>query len=278
MSESTKTEPEELQSFDIGLMSGLLDPKHVRNIGPAIWLYVWCIRRMTRIDEASRLGYVLGGQPITYETIKTELGLPWRTYMRYVDILREHGYIVTTRTPHGLKIAVTKAKKRYDKNGITQPSDMPESTYQEASDMPESAKSYDKNGISNIRDIEENINTYAQIFEKLKNIIQPAKPGREGVKYTEAYGKLVKKALKTYSEDELIVSATFFVSQFNGESEWHTNHPKFRTLAQFLGNTKDRIPRYQLCYEQALEASEPTNRITIVSDEEIEAKRQEQTA
>jgi len=206
---------------------------------------------MTRIDDTTRLGYILGGKPVCYEEVYADLGISHRTYDRYIELLREHGYIVTTRTPRGLTVAVTKAKKGillskkgYANNGESVASDTTNVAHQKPSDTPEVAERYDKNGESNIRDNNENINTYAQIFEKLKSIIQPSKPNRDGVKYTDAYGKLIKKALKTYSEDELIVSATFFVSQFQVEGSWHAQNTKYRSMSQFLGNTADRIPRW----------------------------------
>jgi|SRR6266487_2255937 len=279
--EAQLTSSSELQSFDIGLRDGLMDPKHVRNMGPAVWLYMWLVRKMTRIDETKRLGHVLGGKPVTYEDIRLGLGISHRTYDRYIDLLRDHGYIVTTRTPRGLVIAVTKAKKSffvgkkgYANNDASLPSDTPKVANQKPSDTPQMAERYATNGESNIREGNENKHTRTVFFERLKNIIQPK------AKYSDAYGKLVSKALKTYSEDELVVSATFFVGQFNGGSEWHSRqeNKNLCSMAQFLGNTSDRIPRYQICFEKAQDASAPTNRITIVSDEEIEAKRQEQTA
>jgi DNA-binding transcriptional ArsR family regulator len=269
--EAQQSPSSELQSFDIGLRDGMLDPKHVRNMGSAVWLYMWLVRKMTRIDETKRLGYVLGGKPITYEEIDADLGISHRTYDRYVNVLRNHGYIVTNRTPRGLVIAITKAKKSffvgqkgYANNDASLRSDTPEMTHHKASDAPKVAERYATTGASNIREGNEN-NTHARVFEKLKAIIQPK------AEYSEAYGKLVKKALKTYSEDELIVSALFFVGQFEKDT-WRDKGNK--TIAQFLGNDKNHLPRYKLCFEKAQEAAGSAQRITVVSDEEVEAKHQ----
>jgi len=274
-----ETSASELQSFDIGLRDGLLEPKHVKNMGCAVWLYIWLIRKMTRIDEAKRLGYVLGGKPIVYEDTLAELGISRFSYMRYIEQLRRHEYILTTRTPRGLIIAVTNAKKSflvgkkgYSKNATSVPRDVADLQHQKPSDVAKMLHGYSKNATSNIREGNENKEIYKEIFGKLKNIIQPK------ARYSEAYGKLVKKALKTYSEDELTVSALFFDGQFDRDT-WRDK--SYKTIEQFLGNDRNHIPRYQLCFEKAQERQNETGQtIHVMTDEEEEAakrRRAEQT-
>ncbi|MDD4989110.1 MAG: hypothetical protein PHV42_01655 [Candidatus Pacebacteria bacterium] len=42
---------------------GLLDPKHRQRMGVAVWEFLWCLDRVTKIN-ADGLGLVLGGKPV----------------------------------------------------------------------------------------------------------------------------------------------------------------------------------------------------------------------
>jgi len=109
-----------MKGFGIEIKNDLLDPKHLNNIGVAIWLYMWFLDKMTSIGEDG-VGKVLGGKPIKHKEVEKELGINQRTYSRWLGILRQHGYITAIRTPYGISIRVNKAfkrfNKRYDKNG-----------------------------------------------------------------------------------------------------------------------------------------------------------------
>lgn len=97
-------------------------------MGEAVWLYLWLLDKITSVSEDD-LGKILGGKPITLEEVQKELSITERTYTRYVSRLRKHGYILTTRAPHGLIFMVTKAHKRfsnrYAKNGTPETRDTP---------------------------------------------------------------------------------------------------------------------------------------------------------
>ena len=77
----------------------------------AIWLFLWLLDKMTIINHEIGEGKVLGGKPIKFEEIKDHLPIHRITYQRWLKILREGGYIQTTRTPYGLVIIVNKAFK-----------------------------------------------------------------------------------------------------------------------------------------------------------------------
>jgi len=89
-----------------------------------------------------------------------------RTFSRWLDTLREAGYIETTRTPAGNSIKVNKAKKSfggYAKNGTSvSKRDMPKMS----SDVPKMAYRCAKNGISNIRQYKDNTKTMSELIEK----------------------------------------------------------------------------------------------------------------
>ncbi len=61
------------------------------------------------------MGHVLGGKPVNLKDIADDLDLSEDTISRNLDTLRGSGYIETTRTPNGLSIKVTKAKKVFQK-------------------------------------------------------------------------------------------------------------------------------------------------------------------
>jgi hypothetical protein len=149
--------------FDIGVKNGLLEPKHIQAMGEAVWLFLWCIDKVTK--ETDGWGVVLGGKPIRYAEVQQQLGIAERTYKRWLEILRQHEYIKTTRAPYGLVIKVNKTKKRYAKNGT--------------SDRPEMAHLGDKNGTSN------------KTYSRHNNKTLPAKAGRR-----------MKKNQFNYSEDK----------------------------------------------------------------------------
>lgn len=113
-----------MKGFYITVKNGLLDPKHVkamggdRNVG-TIWLFMWLLDKMTIINDEIGEGKVLGGKPIKYEEVKEDLGMSRRTYIRWIEMLRDGGYIKTDRTPYGLKITVFKAFKVFNQRSAS---------------------------------------------------------------------------------------------------------------------------------------------------------------
>lgn len=101
-------------SHPIYLWNGVLEQKHVTNIGPAVWLFLWCIDRTTeerptkKPNETSGAyeGWVYGGMPMTLERIAEEMHTSRRSVQRHLERLCEHGYLRITLAPHGLIIRV----------------------------------------------------------------------------------------------------------------------------------------------------------------------------
>lgn len=138
-----------MNGFYIQVTNNLLDSKHIENMGSAVWLFMWFLDKMTSIDE-NGVGKVLGGKPITHEEVAQYLGIPRRTYTRWLKVLKDFGYIQTVRTPGGISVRVCKAKKGYAKNGSSvdkSKSDAPKSVR----DAPKMAHRCATNGSSNIR-------------------------------------------------------------------------------------------------------------------------------
>lgn len=89
-------------SWWIHLWSGLVrDPtaKHHRTMGNAIWLYLYLLISANRND-----GIVLR----RLETISEQTGYNQRTVARWLQELREKGYITSTSNGRSLRILITK--------------------------------------------------------------------------------------------------------------------------------------------------------------------------
>jgi hypothetical protein len=112
------------QSQPICLWNGLLEDKHRRRIGPAIWLYLELLDKITR-EDSQGIGWVLGGKPVKAEEFK---GKQW-TNREHLKRLRKFGYISTRRTPYGFVIGVTNSLKlRFGRGGEKPNSGVGEST------------------------------------------------------------------------------------------------------------------------------------------------------
>jgi hypothetical protein len=110
-----------MKGFYIEITNNLLDPKHREAMKESVWLFMWLLDKMTSIDEQG-IGKVLGGKPIKYEEVKADLGISIRTYRRWIEQLKEKGYINLLRTPYGCVLTVNKARKRFGRsvnNGTT---------------------------------------------------------------------------------------------------------------------------------------------------------------
>lgn len=116
-----------MSNFYITIANGLLESKHVNSMGDAVWLYMWFVDKTTSINE-NGIGKVLGAKPLTHEEVATDLGIPVKTYRRWVGTLRDAGYINTVRTPHGLIVTLNKAKKSFKRSAKTE--------HQKKSDVP----------------------------------------------------------------------------------------------------------------------------------------------
>jgi hypothetical protein len=188
MSESVRMHGDGL-SHPFYVWSGLLEPKHVKKIGPRLWVLLWCIRRTTREkgEGKDRLGYVLGGKPVLYREIAADLGFKERTVRRHVDQLVFAGYIDTTQTPRGLCIRVLNscrfkkgmarrvlAEARASNADASLPRLATHSDKIGQSEAPlrdNDGQSHDKNGHSNIRESSKRKQSEEKAVEKT-----PAEP------------------------------------------------------------------------------------------------------
>lgn len=97
------------KNYNAGLRGGLFEAQHYARMGQAVWLYGWLILRETR--ERNGIGFVLGGRPVSYRDIEEETGFERKTLQRWMQVLRQRGYIETTTAPGGIIVRIQKAKK-----------------------------------------------------------------------------------------------------------------------------------------------------------------------
>lgn len=104
-----------MKGFDITVSNNLLEKKHVKAMGSAVWEYLWLLDKMTKIDQKSECGKVLGGKPIKLQEISDDLGKHVSTISQNLAKMEKIGYIKMIHAPHGIIIIVTKAKKHFTK-------------------------------------------------------------------------------------------------------------------------------------------------------------------
>ena len=97
------------KDFNTGLRGGLLDVRHYKRMGAALWLYGWLVLRQT--SQSADVGLVLGGKPVSYREIEEETGFARKTLERWMHILRQKGYVETIAAPAGVVVKIMKAKK-----------------------------------------------------------------------------------------------------------------------------------------------------------------------
>lgn len=100
--------------YFITVSNGLLEGEHQKKMGSAVWQFMWCLDKLTVINEDGE-GKVLGGKPINLSDIS---GASIRTNSRNLNKLEKLGYIKLIHTPYGISIRVFKSKKIFQKQGL----------------------------------------------------------------------------------------------------------------------------------------------------------------
>lgn len=109
-------------SYPFYTYSGLLTPEHFKQIGNAIWLFLWCISSTTSEKEKDGVvwGIVLGNKPHKLSELAEIFNVNEKTVRRWITDLENHNYIKVTRAPYGIIFTVKNSKRGYldrvDKN------------------------------------------------------------------------------------------------------------------------------------------------------------------
>jgi hypothetical protein len=103
------------KTYIIPVSNGILDSRHRKRIGSAVWVFLFLIDKCTKEQEDNNggwLGLVLGGSPITARYIAEHLGECERSVRRHLKQLEDGGYIVVlSRQGEASGYAVRKSKK-----------------------------------------------------------------------------------------------------------------------------------------------------------------------
>ncbi|MDD3926360.1 MAG: HTH domain-containing protein [bacterium] len=138
-----------VQGYIIPISNGILDPKHVNQIGQSLWVFMWMIDKTIGEydDNGLRYGKVLNGKAFTTGALASELGIDERTVRRYIARLKKYEYITVKKTRYGMVAEVTKSKKwRTDKNGRTDISSQDKNGRTDCPDRTNLTARPDKNG------------------------------------------------------------------------------------------------------------------------------------
>lgn len=100
-------------SYPFPTYSGLLEPRHYKQIGTAIWLFLWCISSTTAEKEKDGTvwGIVLGNKPVRISELEETFDVSNRTIRSWIKTLEDYGYLRVTRAPYGLIFSVRNSKK-----------------------------------------------------------------------------------------------------------------------------------------------------------------------
>jgi DNA-binding MarR family transcriptional regulator len=135
-------------SYPFPMYSGLLETRHYKNIGTAIWFFLWCVSSTTSEEErdGELWGNVLGKKPLKLSELAEPFMVNEKTISRWLEALEQHEYIQVNRAPYGLMIQVRKSKKFLKRTDKDVSSDKTEQTNMSDLSPTEQTKMSDLNG------------------------------------------------------------------------------------------------------------------------------------
>jgi predicted transcriptional regulator len=100
-------------SYPFPMYSGIFEPRHYKQIGSALWLFLWCVSSTTKDVEREGVtwGVVLGNKPVRIFELEEIFGVTDKTIRSWIKTLEQHQYIKVTRAPYGLIFSVRNSKK-----------------------------------------------------------------------------------------------------------------------------------------------------------------------
>jgi len=220
-----------MKGFYIEITNNLLDPKHRKAIGSAIWEFMWCLDKITKIDD-DHTGWVYAGKPINLVDIRSEIGITESKISKNLRKLERGGYIKLKKTPYGLIIGVARAKKRFAQKGNTERRELPLRTQRIALKDTRIALKGNANKTRQGQDIR---NIYMSYKTKINERSLLTLTGK----------KLVVAALKHFTPEQIIK-----IIETKAKDEWFMENNAKRGFSWFF-NRINRLERY---LEEASEA------------------------
>lgn len=202
------------ESYPFTIYSGILEPKHYKKIGSAIWLFLWFVSSTTKEVERDGVtwGIVLGNKPLKLNELAKIFDVNEKTVRRWLEDLEKHEYIKVTRAPYGLIVTVKNSKKfrndRVDKNvqSLTERTKMSNPEWTKMSNLTDKNVHSNKD---NIKILNNNTTTVTNSTQDSIDLIAE--------KYTALrsaqLGKIVYPTIKDYDAIAQIVAQGVPVSQ-----------------------------------------------------------------
>ena len=151
--------------FYIQISNGLLQGAHRKQMGEAVWEFMWCIDKITKVDEDGT-GWVLGGKPIKLKDLTDSMQVHATTVSRNLNKLQKFGYLGLVRTPYGIRIKVNKAKKIFKKKS----GNAVENPVNGQKRFSTNATRFSRNAKSNIRQLRQRTEYKYSITPDTKNL------------------------------------------------------------------------------------------------------------
>jgi hypothetical protein len=159
------------ETFTIPISNGILTSDHCRDIGPALWVYLWMIDRTTKEvpgEDGQLEGLVLGGAQVRAAVIAADLGLSVRLVHEHIKRLR--AYIRVIPMGEGLPsgYAVMKSKK-WRKN---QPAPIPETNNAASDTLQKNREPLPSAPQKNLHTLAKNLQTPAEKPLPIRKTVQ----------------------------------------------------------------------------------------------------------
>lgn len=108
------------ENFWIGAKGGLIDEKHRKAMGDAVWLFLYLLRGQTGVNEWGE-GVFQYGHPVTLRDIASDFnGTSERTIQRWIIRLRKTEYIHTeSHSEKGMTFWIAKGKRKTKSTKVT---------------------------------------------------------------------------------------------------------------------------------------------------------------
>jgi hypothetical protein len=191
------------ETFTIPISNGILTPDHCRDIGPALWVFLWMIDHTTREvpgEEGQLEGLVFGGAQVRAAVIAADLGLSVRLVHEHIKRLREYIRVIPMGEGLPSGYAVMKSKK-WRKN---QPAPIPETNNATSDTLQKNREPLPSTPQKNLHALAENMQAPAEKpLPILKTVQDITKQTTEPLFSSEGETAKAKKVARRFTPDDI---------------------------------------------------------------------------